>query len=100
MAAYPVLPSVLLHGVGIPEYLPLTRQGIYFTAQYPTCTSPCRRFDAALASGSARLGAVVIRSGKVVARKRASNDAAVSTTSPIIPYGEFSPVRLEGWHVR
>jgi hypothetical protein len=33
----------------------------------------------------------------VVARKRASNDADVSTTSPIIPYGEFSPVRLEGW---
>src|ERR1700732_5099077 len=36
-------------------------------------------------------------SGKVVARKRASNDADVSTTSPIIPYGGFSPVRLEGW---
>jgi hypothetical protein len=40
------------------------------------------------------------RSGKVVARKRASNDADVSTTSPIIPYGEFSPVRLEGWPFR
>ena len=39
-------------------------------------------------------------SGKVVARKRASNDADVSTTSPIIPYGEFSPVRLEGWPFR
>ncbi len=41
-----------------------------------------------------------LRSGKVVARKRASNDADVSTTSPIIPYGEFSPVRLEGWPFR
>jgi len=40
------------------------------------------------------------RSGKVVARKRASNDADVSTTSPIIPYGGFSPVRLEGWLFR
>jgi hypothetical protein len=36
----------------------------------------------------------------VVARKRASNDADVSTTSPIIPYGGFSPVRLEGWPFR
>jgi hypothetical protein len=39
----------------------LAQQGIYFTAQYPTCTSPCQRFDAALAGGSAWLGAVVIR---------------------------------------
>jgi hypothetical protein len=28
---------------------------------------------------------------------RASNDADVSTIPPIIPYGGFSPVRLEGW---
>ena len=28
---------------------------------------------------------------------RASNDADVSSTLPIIPYGGFSPVRLEGW---
>jgi hypothetical protein len=53
MAAHLVLPSAYLHGVGIPEYLPLAQQGIYFTAQYPTCTSPCQRFDAALAGGSA-----------------------------------------------
>jgi len=53
MAVHPVWPSVVLHLVGIPEYLLLTRQGMYFTAQYPTCTSPCQRFDAALASGSA-----------------------------------------------
>jgi hypothetical protein len=53
MAVHPVLPSDQLQSVGIPEYLPLARQGMYFTAQYPTCTSPCQRFDAALASGSA-----------------------------------------------
>jgi len=53
MAVHPVLPSGILESVGIPEYLPLARQGINFTAQYPTCTSPCQRFDAALASGSA-----------------------------------------------
>ena len=29
--------------------------------------------------------------------ERASNDADVSSIPPIIPYGEFSPVRLEGW---
>jgi hypothetical protein len=53
MAVHPVLPSVVPHLVGIPEYLPLAQQGMYFTAQYPTCTSPCQRFDAALAGGSA-----------------------------------------------
>jgi hypothetical protein len=53
MAVHPVLPSDNLQSVGIPEYLRLAPQGIYFTAQYPTCTSPCQRFDAALASGSA-----------------------------------------------
>src|SRR5215510_16371771 len=31
---------------------------------------------------------------------RASNDADVSSIPPIIPYGEFSPVRLEGWPFR
>jgi hypothetical protein len=53
MALRPVSPSADLHGVGIPEYLPLARQGIYFAAQYPACTFPCQRFVAALASGSA-----------------------------------------------
>jgi len=53
MAVYPVLPSDHLHGVGVPKYLLLAQQGMYFTAQYPTCTFPCQRFDAALASGSA-----------------------------------------------
>jgi hypothetical protein len=31
---------------------------------------------------------------------RASNDADVSSIPPIIPYGGFSPVRLEGWPFR
>ena len=53
LAAHPILPSAHLHGVGIPEYLLLAQQGIYFTAQYPTCTSPYQRFDTALAGGSA-----------------------------------------------
>jgi len=39
-------------------------------------------------------------SGRTVARDRASNDAAVSTVPPIIPYGGFSPVRLEGWRLQ
>jgi len=53
MAVHPMLPSANLHCVGIPEYLRLAQQGMYFAAQYPTCTSPCQRFDAALAGGSA-----------------------------------------------
>jgi hypothetical protein len=53
MAVHPVLPSDSLHSVGIPEYLLLAQQGIYFTAHYPTCTSPYQRFDTALAGGSA-----------------------------------------------
>jgi hypothetical protein len=53
MAAHPVLPSAILHDVGIPEYLPLARQGMDFAAQYPACPFPCQRFVAALASGSA-----------------------------------------------
>src|SRR6266566_10194 len=39
------------------------------------------------------------QSGRVEARTRASNDADVSSTLPIIPYGGFSPIRLEGWHL-
>ncbi len=31
---------------------------------------------------------------------RASNDADVSSVPPKIPYGGFSPVRLQGWHLR
>jgi hypothetical protein len=53
MAVHPVLPSDSLQSVGIPEYLPLAQQGMYFTAPYPTCTSPCQPFDDALAGGSA-----------------------------------------------
>src|SRR6202048_3999766 len=39
------------------------------------------------------------QSGRVEAADRASNDADVSSTLPIIPYGGFSPIRLGGWHV-
>jgi len=53
MAVHPVLPSTSLQSIGIPEYLLLAQQVMYFTAQYPTCTFPCQRFDVALASGSA-----------------------------------------------
>jgi hypothetical protein len=31
---------------------------------------------------------------------RTSNDAAVSIVPPKIPYGGFSPVRLQGWRIR
>jgi hypothetical protein len=61
MALRPVLPSAFVHGVGIPKFLPLARQGMDFAAQYRACTFPCQRFVAALASGSAWLGAVVVR---------------------------------------
>ena len=39
------------------------------------------------------------QSGRIEART-GSNDADVSSILPIIPYGGFSPVRLEGWHFR
>jgi len=44
-----------------PEVPATRQQGIYFTAQYRTCTSPRQRFDVALASGSAWLRAVMVR---------------------------------------
>src|SRR6516225_434727 len=47
-----------------------------------------------------RLPILIPQSGRVEARTRASNDAVVSSTLPIIPYGGFSPIRLEGWHLR
>src|SRR6516165_12665661 len=47
-----------------------------------------------------RLPVLIPQSGRVEARTRASNDAVVSSTLPIIPYGGFSPIRLEGWHLR
>jgi hypothetical protein len=53
LAVHPVLPSAILHCVGTPEYLPLSQQGMDFTAQYPTCTSPCQRFGVVIAGGSA-----------------------------------------------
>ena len=47
-----MLPSAFSYSAGIPEELS-------YAAQYPARTFPCQRFDAALASGSAGLGAVV-----------------------------------------
>ena len=35
--------------------------------------------------------------GGAASAERASNDADVSSILPIIPYGGFSPVRLQGW---
>jgi hypothetical protein len=47
------LPSAYTYSVGIPEYLLLAQQGMYFAAQYTACTSPCQRFVTALADGIA-----------------------------------------------
>src|SRR3954454_12506759 len=38
--------------------------------------------------------------GKDRGAERASKDAGVPSIPPLIPYGGFSPVRLEGWLVR
>src|SRR5580700_1794016 len=40
---------------------------------------------------------MVVMVGWDLGADRASNDADVSSIPPIIPYGGFSPVRLEGW---
>jgi hypothetical protein len=49
----------------------------------------------------AAFGLVAVRTvGKAMARTRASNDADVSIASPKIPYGGFSPVRLQGRTIR
>ena len=54
ISAHRVLPSAFSYSVGIPE-------GLSFAAQYPARTFPYPRFDAALANGSAGLGATVGR---------------------------------------
>jgi hypothetical protein len=56
--------------------------------------------DAAMFAVGTAVASRPPQSGRVEARTRASNDAVVSSTLPIIPYGGFSPIRLEGWHVR
>ena len=53
MAVHPMLPSAYFESVGTLKGLLLSQQGHDFTAQYPACTFPCQRFDAALSSGSA-----------------------------------------------
>jgi hypothetical protein len=50
--AHRVQPSAFSYSVGVPK--PSS-----YAAEYPARTFPCPRFDAALASGSAGLGAVV-----------------------------------------
>ena len=41
---------------------------------------------------------LLFRHGRVGSRRGSGfNDADVSSILPIIPYGGFSPVRLEGW---
>jgi len=52
ISVHRVLPSAFSYSVGIPK------QSSY-AAEYPAHMFPCPRFDAALASGSAGLGAVV-----------------------------------------
>jgi hypothetical protein len=49
------------HGVGIPEYLSLARQGMHFAAQYPACTFLYQRFAFALTKPHTELEAVVVR---------------------------------------
>jgi hypothetical protein len=44
MVVHPVLPSAYTHGVGIPKYLSLARQGMHFAAPYPACTFLYQRF--------------------------------------------------------
>ena len=44
MAVHLVWPSAYLHSVGIPECLSLSRQVMYFAAQYLACTFLCQRF--------------------------------------------------------
>src|SRR5215472_12780286 len=44
-----------------------------------------------------RLPILIPQSGRCRGADRTSNDADVSSTLPIIPYGGFSPIRLEGW---
>lgn len=53
MASCPVLPSAILHDVGTPKDLSLTREGMDFAAQYPARTFPCQRFAPALADSDA-----------------------------------------------
>ncbi len=45
--------AMKLQRIGIPEYLPLSRQGMYFAAQYPACTYLCQRFAFVLADADA-----------------------------------------------
>ena len=69
-----------------------SKQGAHTTAS----SSRRRRSSRPLSTSSSPI------TGRVGSRQadRASNDADVSSILPIIPYGGFSPVRLEGWLIR
>jgi hypothetical protein len=72
-------------------------RGLAFAAQWLAYALPYRRFVGVLTDANARLGADVDRSGRIEARSGLRMMPNVSSTLPIIPYGGFSPVRLEGW---
>src|SRR5215813_13609026 len=69
-------------------------------AQWLAYVLLCRRFAAALAGDSARLEVDVDRSGRTEARTGLRMMPTSPRSPPIIPYGGFSPVRLEGWPFR
>ena len=73
-----------------------TRDKNLYEAQWLACVLLYRRFAAALTGDCARLEADVVRSGRTEARS-GLRMTDVSSIPPIIPYGGFSPVRLEGW---
>jgi hypothetical protein len=75
-------------------------RGLAFAAQWLAYALPYRRFVAVLADANARLGADVDRSGRTEARSGLRMMPTSPRSPPIIPYGGFSPVRLEGWPFR
>lgn len=66
-------------------------------AQRLAYTLPYRRFANVLEDACARIGGDVDWSGRIEAR---TGLRMMPTFPPIIPYGGFSPIRLEGWLFR
>ena len=81
-----------LHGVGTQNRKLSRLNG--WPMRSPVNASPRPSRATAHNSGPMRIGRVGSRRGPT------SNDLDVSSIPPIIPYGGFSPIRLEGWHVR
>ena len=75
-------------------------RGLAFAAQWLAYALPYRRFVGVLTDANARLGADVDRSGRTEARTGLRMMPTSPRSPPIIPYGGFSPVRLEGWPFR